>query len=88
MVEATAVGGAMGVSGVGILYGLTNPMVAALVVLCLRFHNILLHKYTLSHAFMSEISNLNVCNRSCINRVLETFCCTRGCTRTQNVKLN
>ena len=30
--EATVVGGAMGVGGVGILYGLTNPMVAALVV--------------------------------------------------------
>ena len=29
--EATIVGGTMGVSGVGILYGFTNPVVAALV---------------------------------------------------------
>ena len=31
--EATAVGSAMGVGGVGILYGLTNPVVAALVII-------------------------------------------------------
>ena len=43
VLEATAVGGAMGVGGVGILYGLTNPMVAALVVLSLRVDYILLH---------------------------------------------
>ena len=41
--EATAVGSAMGVGGVGILYGLTNPVVAALVIIPSS------HTHSLSH---------------------------------------